>query len=504
MFAHHFTQLFTMFGIYMLGVFTLGFISNHLTKNLSDYVLGGRRLSGPVAALGAGASDMSGWLVMALPAAAMQNGLHALWLPIGLTIGAYCNWRYVAKRLRIYTEILNDAVTIPAYFDNRFHDIKNHLRSVTAVVVVIFFTVYAAAGFVSGAVLLNLTTGLNYSYALLISASIFIIYTCIGGFLAINWVDFVQGMLVFIAMIFVPLIATHHLGGWSQVIQKIQNINPALLHLYAVGDFMSVISLLAWGLGYFGQVHILVRFMAVKNPDAMGVARRICISWMVISLAGAFLSGFVGKAFFTPLAGSGPTLNNPETVFLALIDVLFNPWLAAFLMAIVLSVIMSAIAAQLIAASSALSEDFYVTLFRPQAGDREQRWVGRIAVLCIAVIAFWVASNPNTTILHLVGYAWSGVGASFGPVILISLFWVRTTKIAAILGMIVGAATVIVWNILAYYYGGIFELYDIVPAFLLNTITIFLVSHYGKDVPITIQQNFYKMLRTLKHEKISS
>lgn len=470
-----------VFAIYIMVILFIGFLSSKYIKNISDYILAGRNLSGLLTALGAGASDMSGWLLMALPGAAFINGINQIWLPIGLSIGAYLNWQFVAKRLRIFTEIANNSLTIPAYFENRFHDHSKILSVVTALVVLVFFTFYAAAGFVAGGLLTQYIFHINYMSALLISASIIILYTCIGGFLAVSWVDFFQGSLMFFALIIVPCVAVYHLDGWQQTITLLNKQGQHYFDAFHGIGFIGIVSLLAWGLGYFGQPHIIVRFMAARSSREIPAARFICMTWMILALYGALFTGMVGAAYYNHM---GVVLKNPETIFLILSEALFTPWIAGILIAAVLSAIMSTVSAQLLSAASALTEDLYRNFFRRQhTKPQELIIVARLSVLMIAFTAVFIAASSSTTsgtILNLVAYAWGGIGASFGPVILISLYWRHMTRNAAIVGILTGAITVIIWEIVAKQIGGIFSLYSIVPGFVLNSLAIFLVGHLDR------------------------
>ena len=482
------------FIVYLGIVLFIGFLASRQTHNLSDYILGGRSLSGPVAALGAGASDMSGWLLMALPGAILIHGLDQIWLPIGLSLGAYLNWLLVAKRLRVYSEVANDSLTIPAYLDNRFHDTSKILRMITAVVILIFFTSYAAAGFVSGAFLTASVFHISYGYALLISALVIISYTFVGGFLAVSWIDFFQGSLMFCALLIVPYVTIHHIEGWHHMVDILAQKGAHYLMPWHHGlSMITIISLLAWGLGYCGQPHIIVRFMAAKSGKVIPLARRVCMTWMVLSLGGAVLVGLSGQAFFIH-----QPLENAETVFLILAKLLFNPWLAGILIAAVLSAIMSTISAQLLASSSALTEDFYRNFFRKQAKPKELIWVARSMVLVISAIAVAMATRHDGTILQLVAYAWAGFGASFGPIILLSLYWPRMTRNGAIAGMLIGTITVIVWEILSVHYGGIFKLYSIIPGFLLNSFVILWVSYCDQKPSAVIIREFDKVFKVIK------
>ncbi len=441
---------------------------------MHDYMLGGRSLSGPIAALGAGASDMSSWLLLALPGAVMLHGLNQIWLPIGLALGAYLNWQIVAKRLRVYTEVAKDSITIPSYFENRFHDTTGMLRLLTALVILIFFTFYTASGFVAGGLLFSSTFHVGYTTGLVLTAAIILIYTCIGGFLAISWIDFFQGCLMFIALLVVPITVLYHLGSLQGSLSTITHQSSVYLNAFKGTSFIGVISLFAWGLGYFGQPHILVRFMATKSAKTIPQAQFICMTWMCLALLGAVFTGLLGIAFFAPNG-----LSNPETVFLVLAESLFNPWIAGLLLAAVLSATMSTASAQLLASSSAVAEDFYHKFIRPDAKARELLWVSRLIVLVIAVIAVLLSLNPKSSILALVGYAWAGLGASFGPIIVLSLFWKRMNLTGAFLGIIIGALTVIIWPHFKSY-GGIFALYELLPGFVFACIGVYVGSMLTK------------------------
>ncbi len=458
------------FIIYFVVIAALCIIANQRNNKLSDYVLGGRSLSGPIAALGAGASDMGGWLLLALPGAVFAFGLNQIWMPIGLFIGAYFNWRFVSYRLRSYTEIANNSLTIPAYLDNRFKDNSTFLRAITAMVVLIFFTFYAAAGFVSGAVLFQTAFHLNYQTSLWIGATIVMVYTAVGGFLALSWIDFFQGSLMFFALLITPVVIYHHLGSVHSIISHLDHISPKYLHPFADISAVGVVSLLGWGLGYFGQPHILVRFMAVKSVKELPSARRICMIWMGLSLIGAVAVGMLGHAFF--LHG----LNNPEKIFLSIAKSLFASLVAGILLSAVLSAVMSTVSAQLLAASSALTADFYSRFVRRNASQQELVIISRLCVVAIAVVAILIASNPSGNILQLVSYAWAGLGAAFGPVILFSLFWKRMTRNASIAGILVGTLTVIIWRMVISHMGGWFHMYEIIPGFIMATLVIVIVS----------------------------
>lgn len=488
----HFPLIIT-YVIYFAIILAIGFVASRATKNLSDYVLGGRSLSGPIAALGAGASDMSSWLLLALPGAVFLYGVSEIWLPIGLSLGAYINWVFIAKRLRVYTEIANDSLTIPAYLENRFHDTSGILRAITALTILFFFTFYASAGFVGGAILFQSTFDLSYTSAMWISASFLIIYTSVGGFLAVNWVDFLQGTLMLVALIAVPLVTLNQLGGWDATINSMQTLSINYDKFTSNISGIEIASLLAWGLAYFGQPHILVRFMAARNKNVIPLARRICMSWMLLAMLAAIATGLIGSLYFT--VDPNRTLLNPETVFISLAKLLFHPWLIGILMAAVLSAIMSTLAAQLLASSSALTEDIYHRFGRRNASQKELVWMSRLTVVLIALAAIVIAYNPSSTILKMVEYAWGGLGASFGAVIVFSLFWPRMTRNGAIAGIVFGAVGIIAWEQVE---GGLFDLYELIPAFLLSSLGIVVVSLLDKLPSAAIHAEYQRFLKELK------
>ncbi|MCP4744687.1 MAG: sodium/proline symporter PutP [Desulfobacteraceae bacterium] len=473
------------FIFYLMGMLGIGIYFYLRTKNLSDYVLGGRQLSGPVAALSAGASDMSGWLLLGLPGAMYAGGMNNVWIGVGLVIGAYLNWQFVAKRLRIYTEIADDAITLPDYLENRFNDESRILRVVSAIVILVFFTIYTSAGMVGGAILFKNTFGMNYNVALWVGAVVIVSYTFLGGYMAVCWTDFFQGLMMFAALLAVPIIAMNHVGGWSTAVDKIAQIDIKHIDIYSDMTFLSIISLMAWGFGYFGQPHILARFMSIRSSSEVPQAQLVGMSWMVFSLFGAIFVGFFGIAFFAdkPLA-------NSETVFIQLAQILFNPWIAGILLAAILAAIMSTIDSQLLVCSSTIAEDFYKQMMRRDASEKELVWIGRVSVIVIALIAISLASNPDSKVLSLVSYAWGGFGAAFGPVVILSLFWKRMTRNGALAGMVTGALTVIVWKNLA---GGIFEIYEILPGFIFCAIAIVIASLIDQEPSRETQELFDKV-----------
>ena len=468
--------------IYLVAILIIGIVASRITNNLTDFVLGGRRLGPGVAALSAGSSDMSGWLMLGLPGAMYLGGMSEIWLPIGLSVGAYLNWQFVAKPLRVYTEVAKDSITIPDFFENRFRDHSKILRVISAIVILVFFTFYTSSSLVGGAILLENSFGMDYKAALWVGAAVILSYTLFGGFLAASWTDFIQGILMFLALIIIPIVAIYELGGWNETVQQIGNIDTSYLNVYSGATAIGVISLLAWGLGYFGQPHILVRFMGLKSVKDVPKARLIGMVWMILSLFGAVFVGFAGIAYF-----ADSPLENSETVFIMFSQVLFNPWVAGFLLAAILSAIMSTVDSQLLVSSSALANDFYKSIFRRNASKKEEMIVGRIAVLGIAIIAIFLGYDPNSKVLELVGYAWAGFGAAFGPAIILSLFWKRMTRNGALAGIIVGAITVIVW---AQISGGLFDVYELAPGFLFASLAIIIVSLLDKTPLKEVQDEF--------------
>ncbi|WP_019243508.1 MULTISPECIES: sodium/proline symporter PutP [Bacillus] len=455
--------------VYLAGMLILGYAAYKKTSNLSDYMLGGRGLGPVVTALSAGASDMSGWLLMGLPGSMYLTGLSAGWIVIGLTIGAYLNWLYVAPRLRTYTEIARNSITIPDYFENRFKDQTRILRITSAIVIIIFFTFYTSSGMVAGGELFKTAFGIDYKMGILLTAGVVILYTLFGGFLAVSWTDSVQGLIMFLALIIVPTVTIVNVGSPSTTFDVIRDIDPTLLQAFQGTTVIGIVSLLAWGLGYFGQPHIIVRFMAISSVKEIKKARRVGMIWMIFSVVGAMFTGLVGIAYFHV---TDQTLANSETVFIVLAEQLFPSLITGFLLAAILAAVMSTISSQLLVTSSALTEDIYKAFFKRKASDKELVFVGRMAVLVVSVIALFLALNPSDTILELVGYAWAGFGAAFGPVVLISLYWKRMTKWSALAGMIAGTVTVIVWE----SFESLSAVYEIIPGFIAGAAAIILVS----------------------------
>lgn len=464
------------FALYLVAVLGIGFAAYFATRNFDDYILGGRSLGSFVTAMSAGASDMSGWLLMGLPGAIYAMGLSEAWIAIGLTIGAYFNWLLVSGRLRVHTEFNNNALTLPEYFYHRFGGDNRIIKIASATIILFFFTIYCASGIVAGARLFESLFEIDYNTALWLGAFATIIYTFIGGFLAVSWTDTIQASLMIFALLFAPIMVYLNLGGMDEIHIAIAMASTANDKNYASllfgTSFVGIISAAAWGLGYFGQPHILARFMAADSVKSLTSARRIGMTWMILCLTGAVLVGYFGLAYFTQNPSQVTILQeNNERVFIGLAQLLFNPWIVGIVLSAILAAVMSTLSCQLLVCSSAITEDFYKGFIRPTASQNELVWVGRMMVLAVAIIAIAIAQNPDSKVLGLVSYAWAGFGAAFGPVVIMSLFWRRMTGAGALAGMIVGALVVIAWKPLT---GS--SLYEIIPGFILGLLTIYVVS----------------------------
>lgn len=490
--------------IYFLAMLGIGlFAYRKSTSDVQAYMLGGRNLSPKVTALSAGASDMSGWMLMGVPGAMYISGISSAWIAIGLVIGAYLNYVLVAPRLRVYTEKAKNAITIPDYFENRFEDKSRILRIVSSIVIIVFFTLYTSSGIVAGGKLFESSFELNYELGLYVTAGVVVLYTLFGGFLAVSLTDFVQGCIMFLSLILVPIVVLIELGGPTNAVSTINNINPYFLDWFVDAassgqvTLIGIISLMAWGLGYFGQPHIIVRFMAIRNVHEMKTARKIGMSWMIVSLAGAMATGLLGMAL---MVKTGKSLQDPETIFIYLSQVLFHPFITGFLLAAILAAIMSTISSQLLVTSSSLTSDFYQVFVRRNASQRELVTVGRLSVVIVACFAIGLAYDRESTILTLVSNAWAGFGAAFGPVILFSLYWRKMTRLAAIVGMVSGATTVLIWiyapiTIAGYAPGSL--IYEIVPGFIVCSVAIVVTTLLTKGPNEEVKNTFDEVERAL-------
>lgn len=460
------------FVVYLAFVLWIGLIAYRRTRNAEDYFLGGRNLPPFVAALSAGASDMSGWLLIGLPGYAYAAGLEAIWIAIGLCTGVALNWGFVARRLRTYSAGLNNALTIPSYFQRRFDDSSPWLRSISAVFTLLFFLFYVSSAFIGGGKLFNTVFGIPYEMAVMLGALAVVSYTLFGGFLAVSWTDVLQGLLMSLALALVPIMVFMDVGSAASVQTKLNGVNPELLNAFTdtAGNPLTaigLISLLGWGLGYFGQPHILARFKAIRSADEIPTAGLIALVWTLLVFVCALSVGLLGAAYIDP------ALSDSEQVFMRLVDLLFHPVIAGILLAAILAAIMSTADSQLLVCSSALAEDLYQHLHGKVATPEQSLAWGRKAVLGLALIAVVIALDADSKVLEAVAYAWGGLGAAFGPAMILSLYWSRMNRQGALAGIIVGGVTVIIWKQLS---GGWFDLYELVPGFVLSSGAIILVS----------------------------
>tara|TARA_R110002072_G_scaffold211738_3_gene369311 strand:- start:1551 stop:3035 length:1485 start_codon:yes stop_codon:yes gene_type:complete len=476
-------------GLYFVIMIAIGLYGfRESTDDTSGYLLGGRKMGPAVTSLSAGASDMSGWMLLGLPGAMYMSGLSAAWIALGLLLGALANYLLVAPKLRVYTEVAQDAITIPDFFSKRFEDNSHLLRIVASIVIVIFFTLYTSSGVVAGGKLFESAFGLSYYWGLYVTAGVVVLYTLLGGFMAVSITDFVQGCIMFVALILVPVVALMGVGGPDEFVSTINTIDPAMLDLFSGMTLVGIISAMSWGLGYFGQPHIIVRFMAIRSVKDIATARNIGMSWMFVTLVGALSTGLVGLAYVTQ---RGIPLDDPETIFIVLSsDLLFHPLIGGFLLAAILAAIMSTISSQLLVSSSSLTEDFYKIFLRKKAKQKELVLVGRISVIAVAAVAILLAYDRSSSVLGLVSNAWAGFGAAFGPLVLLSLFWKKMTRWGALAGMIVGAVTVLLW---VYVFGLSSVMYEIVPGFIACFLTIVVVSMLTPGPKASVEDTFDDM-----------
>ena len=453
------------FVIYLIFLMGVGVYFYKKTETAEDYVLGGRGMGSWVTALSAQASDMSGWLLMGLPGAVYMTGMSQTWTAIGLTLGTYLNWKILAPKLRVQTEE-TDTMTLPNFLSKKLKDDTGTIRIFSAIVILFFFTVYSSSGLVAAGKLFASILGIDYKIAVIIGVGTIVFYTFMGGYLACCWTDFFQGTLMFLAILVVPVMAYFTGGGIESIAYQaqIRDISLSVLHGSKIGT-MGIISALAWGLGYFGQPHILVRFMSVKNLEELNKARQIAMAWVLISLAGAVAIGITGIGLFTDISQIG---GDSEKIFIYMISKLFNPWVGGILLAAILSAIMSTIDSQLLVSASTLSEDFY-RYIKKDATEKQVMWTGRIGIIAISLVATIIAMDTNSHILSMVSYAWAGFGGAFGPAILMTLYCKNLNWRSVFAGMLVGVAVIILWKIsgLSNY------LYEILPAFVMNGLVVY-------------------------------
>ncbi|WP_281276766.1 sodium/proline symporter PutP [Saccharospirillum alexandrii] len=473
------------FIIYLAGMMWIGLWAYRRTTDLSDYILGGRSLGAWPSALSAGASDMSGWLLLGLPGAIYASGMGEAWIAVGLLAGTYLNWLIVAPRLRAYSQAASDSLTLPQYFSNRFED-KVAIRAISAFFILLFFLFYTSSGLVAGGKLFETVFGWDYTIAVTIGTIMVVSYTLFGGYLAVSWTDLVQGLLMAAALIIVPIFALMVIGEGPAAVLEAKNPNLVSMFTSADGSslgLIAIISSLAWGLGYFGQPHILARFKGIKDRNEVKRARRIAVTWTFLGMTGALLVGIAGIGYFETGLPDG------ETVFISLVQALFHPLVAGILLAAILAAIMSTADSQLLVSSSALTEDFYKSIFRKDADPASLVKIGRGAVVLIALVAWFFALDDDSSVLALVSYAWAGFGAAFGPAVILSLYWNRMNRIGCIAGILVGGITVVVWKQMT---GGIFDMYEIVPGFLFSAIAVYVGSiaseEPSKEMHATFQE----------------
>lgn len=491
--------------LYMVAVLYIGIVAAKRTKTTADYYLGGRTLGPWVTAMSAEASDMSSWLLMGLPGVAYLTGVaDASWTAIGLAVGTYLNWRIVARRLRSYSIVANNAITLPDFFSNRFHDRRKILMTVSALIILFFFIPYTASGFAACGKLFSSLFGFDYMTAMIISAVVVVAYTAIGGFLAESLTDLIQGFIMSFALVFVMGFAVYHAGGVGAVVDNAKGmsgyLNLFLSHVRESSSsspygILTIVSTLAWGLGYFGMPHILLRFMAIRDTKELKKSRIIGCTWCFVSLAAAIFIGIVGSAAIPDLLeGSASPAATAETIFIKLTELLAeNGVVLALIGGVIISGILAATMStsdsQLLVASSSISENFFKS-FKKNASEKELMWISRATVIAIAIIAAIMARDPDSSIFNIVSYAWAGFGAAFGPVILFSLFWKRTTLWGSLAGMVSGSVTVVLWNMLESRMGGIFEIYELLPAFIIACVAILVVSLVGEEPSEEIQKEF--------------
>ena len=483
---------YVMFGVYLLLMITIGCIFVTKIKSTAEYFLGGRGVGAWVTALSAQASDMSGWLLMGLPGAVYMAGLGESWVAIGLAVGTILNWIFIAPRLRIYTEKVN-SVTLSTFFENRFREKSGILRTLSAIVILGFFTIYAGSGLVACGKLFNVMFGLKYEIAVLIGMAVVLLYTILGGYLAVCWTDLIQGALMFFAIIIVPVAAYFYIQNNMEPGTLSNAFGDNSLSLIPAGTsgtvaLFAIISSAVWGLGYCGQPHILTRFMSIKNAKLLPRSTTIATIWVVISLAAAVVIGFIAKPIFP-----GLDKNASEEVFIKLIGFLCNPWIGGVLLAAILAAIMSTIDSQLLVSSSALTEDFYKKFFRRSASVKELVWISRVSVLLITILATTLALAPNDTIFGIVKFAWGGFGAAFGPVVIMSLYSRKTSSVSAIAGMLAGSIVMLVW----YFTGLSVYMYEILPGFVAGLIVMFIVNQIAPQKDAVILAEYDEMKNEL-------
>ena len=521
-------HVFGSFVGYLSLMLAIGFIFSKRQESLGDYYLGGRRMNKWVVALSAQASDMSGWLLMGLPGAIYVGGFSEAWIGIGLMIGTYLNWKIVAGRLRRYSQACGDAITIPDFICNRFRDKTGISRMVAAVIILVFFTFYTASGFVGAAKLFTSTFGVpetlsvcgvtvtGYQLCLWVAALVVVSYTLLGGYMAVCWTDVIQGSLMFFAIVLIPAVVVCNAGGFASTVDQLNEINPYLQSLFTnastgkAAGFIGLASCMAWGLGYFGMPHILVRFMSIDDAAEIRGSRRIAMTWVAVSLAAATVIGMVFRLY---LKQKGLTLaqvgNDPEKMFMVMINGIFS---GGFLMRVFAGIFLSAIMAaimstadsQLLVSASSFSNDLYKVVLRKKAGNRELITVSRLTVGAVALAALIMAMDTSSdffkVVMKMVSFAWAGFGAAFGPLILLALFWKRTTLAGAVAGMVTGAVTCFVWKFVLSADAAlvaenpVFSLYELAPGFALAFVATVVVSLLTRKPDASVCDEFDRVV----------
>ena len=491
--------LIAAFVLYLGFMVFIGLRNMKKNSSAHDFFLGGRELGPWMTALSAEASDMSGWLLMGLPGLAYLGGMkEAFWTAVGLAVGTYLSWLIVAKPLRKCTVAFGNSITIPEFLTNRFNDKKHLISSVLVIFNLLFFTIYVASGFVACAKLFNSVFGIPYHAGLVIGLVVILSYTIMGGYRAVCSTDFIQGTLMFIALIITGVIMVVVLGGPGAALEKVHTFSTRAMagEFNSISEkmqeaftrnqnfgFVSIISAVVWGLGYFGMPHFIVRFMGIRSAKEIKLSRRIAIIWVIVALGVAVIVGSLGTVYLPTILNTSAS----ETVFSETIKLMFPTFVAGIFLCAILAAAMSTADSQLLVASSSFSQDLYKGLFKPNASDKEVLSVSRITVFVIAAIAFFIALDQNSSIFSLVSYAWAGFGSTMGPLIILALFWKRTTRNGAFVGLVVGAVTVILWHSL---HGGIFDVYEILPGFVFCLIATVVVSLVDKKVDNEILEKF--------------
>lgn len=506
-------QIITAMVLYMSVVIGIGvYYAKSANESSDNYLIGGRSLGPWVTAMGAEASDMSGWLLMGLPGVAYWFGLgDAVWTAIGLGIGTYLNWVFVAKRLRIYSHVAGDAITIPDFLSNRFKEEKKVIMTIAALFILIFFSVYAASCFVTVGKLFSTLFGMKYVYMMIAGAIFVVFYTFIGGFLAESASDFMQGIIMFFALSAVLITGLYVAGGIPDIIKNAKDI-PGFFEFFGIAQptlvdgvqqisqggeplfdvkgkygLLTIISTLSWGLGYFGMPQVLLKFMAIKEYSDLKLSRRIAVVWVVISLTAAVAIGIIGRVIFP---NSLLTQSSSESIFVLMATEFFPPLFAGIVMAGILAATISSSDSYLLIAASAFSKNLYEGIMKKDASDREVLYVSRITLIILAIIAVIIALDENSVIFTVVSFAWAGFGATFGPIMLFSLFWKRTTRSGAIAGMLTGGGMVFIWKLFIKPVGGVFGVYELLPAFVMSCVAIVIVSMLSKEPGKDLQEEF--------------